>query len=133
MAADVVSLAQNPDGSMQAPDNPDTVGWFAPGPSIGQPGNAILDGHVDWAGRLRVFGRLSTLHPGDEIDVTNTEGETLSYAVEWTRQYPVDAFPSEVWAQPADAEEITLITCGGVFDPATRSYLARIVVRAQRV
>ena len=30
-------------------------------------------------------------------------------------------------------ESLTLITCGGVFDPATGEYLERMVVRAVRV
>jgi sortase (surface protein transpeptidase) len=32
-----------------------------------------------------------------------------------------------------DAEQVTLITCGGAFDPAIRMYVSRWVVRATRV
>src|SRR5262245_1576279 len=55
-AARVVPLGLLEDGTLDAPEDPDTVGWFELGSGIGAPGNTILDGHVDWGGRLRVFG-----------------------------------------------------------------------------
>jgi sortase (surface protein transpeptidase) len=75
----VLPLGEDPDGTMQAPSDPDTVGWYEPG--IGIPGNAVLDGHVDWGGRLGVFGRLRQLGPGDAIQITDADGDVLSYSV----------------------------------------------------
>jgi sortase (surface protein transpeptidase) len=130
--ADIVALGQEPNGNMAAPDDPDTVGWFAPGMGVGTPGNAFLDGHVDWGGRLRVFGLLKDLVPGDTLSVTDVDGNTLTYSVEWVRLYDTDSAPaSEVFRQTTD-EELTLITCGGAFDRANHMYLSRWVVRAIR-
>lgn len=62
-------------------------------------------------------------------------GETLRYAVESQRQ--VAAADSGAWGEilSSDVEQdtITLITCGGQFNTAARSYLDRIVVRAVRI
>jgi sortase (surface protein transpeptidase) len=131
--ARVVALGEDDDGTMQAPTDPDTVGWYEPGVGLGAPGNALLDGHVDWGGRLRVFGALGQLAPGDAIQITDEAGSVFSYRVAWTRLYTADDAPlDEIFAQ-TPAEELTLITCGGAFDHSIRMYLSRWVVRATRV
>ena len=131
-SAPVVGLGLEDDGALAAPTDPDTVGWYALGAPVGTPGNAIFDGHVDWAGRLRTFGLLRLLAPGDVIEVVDDQGQTLQYRVTWNETVDaVDAPLDEIFAQ-GPAEEITLITCGGEFDHVTHQYLSRVVVRAER-
>jgi LPXTG-site transpeptidase (sortase) family protein len=130
--AAVVQVGQDDAGLMQAPTDPDAVGWYAPGVGVGAPGNALLDGHVDWGGRLRVFGLLKQLEPGDTIQITDAAGNVLSYSVAWTRLYAADAAPlDQIFEQTSD-EQVTLITCGGAFDSSIRMYVSRWVVRATR-
>ena len=130
--AQVVPLGQDDDGTMQAPTDPDTVGWYELGVGLGVPGNALLDGHVDWGGRLRVFGLLRQLGPGDTVQLTDDQGNVFGYTVDWTRLYEADTAPlDDIFAQGPD-EEITLITCGGQFDQGSHMYLSRWVVRAHR-
>jgi LPXTG-site transpeptidase (sortase) family protein len=131
--ASVVPLGEEDDGTMQAPTDPDTVGWYQLGAGVGAPGNALLDGHVDWGGRLRVFGLLKQLAPGDVISVTEASGGVLSYRVEWTRLYDADTAPVDDIFEQSPNEEITLITCGGQFDQAIHMYVSRWVVRASRI
>jgi LPXTG-site transpeptidase (sortase) family protein len=130
--AAVVPLGLLDDGTLDAPSDPDTVGWFMLGPGVGAPGNAILDGHVDWGGRLRVFGLLKNLQAGDPVQVTDVNGQTLSYTVTWTRLVDADDAPLDEIYEQSPTEEITLITCGGEFDRSIRMYLSRVVVRAVR-
>jgi len=134
LRADVVPLGLEEDGAMAAPADPDTVGWFELGPGIGAPGNVLLDGHVDWGGRPRVFGRLHQLEAGDSIHVREPGGGRLRYSVVWNRFYPdADSAPlEEIFAQSEWSEELTLITCGGSFDESLRMYRGRWVVRAVR-
>jgi LPXTG-site transpeptidase (sortase) family protein len=127
--AAVVPLGMDDEGVLDAPSDPDTVGWFMLGPGVGAPGNAILDGHVDWGGRLRVFGLLKTLRPGDDVLVTDQDGQTFRYSVAWTRLVDADAAVDDIYAQGSD-QELTLITCGGAFDQSIHMYLSRWVVRA---
>jgi sortase (surface protein transpeptidase) len=130
--AQIVPLGMDADGVMQAPDDPDTVGWFEPGVKLGVPGNVLLDGHADWGGRLRVFGLLHQLVPGDTFQITSEEGDVLTYDVVWTRLYDAETAPLDEIFQHTSAQEVTLITCGGTFDPAIRMYLGRWVVRGIR-
>jgi sortase (surface protein transpeptidase) len=131
--AEVVPLGQDDDGTMQAPADPDTVGWYELGVGMGVPGNALLDGHVDWGGRLRVFGLLRQLQPGDAIEVSDENGNQLEYHVDWTRLYEANSAPLDEIFQQRPEQQITLITCGGQFDQSIRMYVSRWVVRATRV
>jgi LPXTG-site transpeptidase (sortase) family protein len=130
--APVVPLGLEADGSLAAPTDPDTVGWFEGGPGVGASGNVLLAGHVDWAGRLRAFGQLKQLEPGDTIAVTDANGNELTYSVLWTRLYQADSAPLDEIFEQTTNDELTLITCGGVFDRSAHMYLSRWVVRAVR-
>ena len=130
--AQVVPLGDADDGTMQAPSDPDTVGWYGPGIGLGTPGNALLDGHVDWGGRLRVFGVLGQLCPGDTIQITDTEGNVRSYSVTWSRLYEADTAPLDQIFEQTTTEQVTLITCGGAFDRSAHMHVSRWVVRAAR-
>lgn len=129
--APVVPVGEDPDGAMSAPEDPDTVAWWSLGPGTGVVGNIVLAGHVDWGGRLRVFGLINRLTPGDEIIIIDELGREFHYQVVWSRQVAADGAPIEEIFGSSDVPEVTLITCGGVFDRSTRQYLDRIIVRAQ--
>jgi sortase A len=131
--AKVVPVGEEDDGTMEAPTDPDTVGWYQLGARIGAPGNALLDGHVDWGGRLRVFGLLRLLRTGDDIQLTDDAGSVLNYSVTWIKLYEADAAPLDEIFEQTDDEQVTLVTCGGAFDPSIRMYVSRWVVRAARV
>jgi hypothetical protein len=111
-------------GQLSAPIDPDKVGVYQ------VPGNLIIAGHVDWAGRTRPFYGLKDLREGDRVELS--DGRV--YQVSWVST--IDAAP-----EGADADEVfdpkadvlTLITCGGPFSQSRHEYLERVVVRAARV
>lgn len=128
--AEVEHVGLAADGSMGVPEDPDRVAWFQLGPRPGQPGNAAIAGHVDWAGRVRAFWWLSYLDVGDTIEVVTEEGAKYQFAVQWSRWYQAEGAPVEEVFGGSEVPDITLITCGGAFDRQTRQYLSRLVVRA---
>jgi sortase (surface protein transpeptidase) len=89
-------------------------------------------GYVDWGGHLRVFGLLNALQPGDDLQITDADGDTLTYNVLWVQLYPADGAPVEQIFRQTGDEELTLMTCGGAFDHWTHTYTGRLVVRAVR-
>jgi LPXTG-site transpeptidase (sortase) family protein len=131
--ADIYPVGEDDDGAMTAPADPDTVAWWSLGPGTGEPGNMVLAGHVDWGGRLRVFGLLYRLEPGDRIVVIDEQLREYFYEVESSRRIPAEDAPVEEIFASSDRAELTLITCGGEFDHATRQYLDRLIVRAHLV
>jgi sortase (surface protein transpeptidase) len=129
----LVRLGQLPDGSIEVPHAWNTAGWYDQGPRPGQPGPAVLLGHVDSKTGPAVFYRLRDLRPGDLVRVGLTNGRTLVFRVQRTERYPKDKFPTEAVYFLTLDRELRLITCGGDFDYAKGSYVDNIVVYATLV
>jgi Sortase domain len=129
----LVRLGRLPDGSIEVPPAWNTAGWYDQGPRPGQPGPAVLIGHVDSKTGPAVFYRLRDLRPGDIVRVGLTDGRTLVFRVQRTERYPKDKFPAEAVYFPTLDRELRLITCGGDFDYAKGSYVDNIVVYATLV
>jgi sortase (surface protein transpeptidase) len=127
----LVRLGLEPDRTMQVPDDFDLAGWFAEGPAPGQPGPAVIAGHVDSRTGPAVFYRLRDLRPGDHIEVTRTDGTRLRFAVDSTRSFPKSGFPTDAVFGPAPGAELRLVTCTGTFDRARGSYRDNLVVFAR--
>ncbi len=133
----IVAVALESDGALGAPAGPDVVGWYQAGASPGGPGNALLDGHVDWTDRTTgiprgaVFWSLRQLGAGS--DIIFTDGVTaIVYQVVEKRRYRGDDPAGADVLQPTDDSRLTLITCGGTFDRSSRSYDQRDVIIAVR-
>ena len=127
---DVIPVGTDQNGAMSAPDDPDAVAWYSLGPGAVLIGNVVLAGHVDWNGQLRAFGRLESLSEGDEISLWDDAGQEFSYLVDSSDWVDAEgATVDDIFGQSLDSR-ITLITCGGLFDPFHRQYLQRLIVRA---
>ena len=133
--APVVEVRVRPDGELEVPPDPSTVGWWAEGarPGAGR-GSVVVDGHVDTARQgPGAFFRLGSMAVGDPVELTASDGSTHRYRVTATARYPKAELPAEeVFAQDG-AERLVLITCGGDFDEASRHYADNVVVFADPV
>jgi len=126
----LVRLGRLPDGSIEVPHDWNTAGWYDRGPRPGQPGPAVILGHVDSKTGPAVFFRLRALRPRDVVRVGLADGRTLVFRVQRVERYPKDKFPTEAVYLPTLNRELRLITCGGEFDYAAGSYRDNIVVYA---
>ena len=129
----LVKLGRLPDGSLEVPNQWDRAGWYDQGPRPGQPGPAVILGHVDSTSGPAVFYQLETLRPGDIVRVVLADGSTLTFQVQRVQQYPKDKFPTEAVYFPTLNRELRLITCGGDFDYTRHSYVDNVVVYATLV
>lgn len=137
--ASVVVLGVDPNGIMETPDGPINVAWYdfsaKPGfaPDDGG-GNAVFSGHVDYYNYgPAVFWNVRDLELDDEINVVLEDGTVYSYAVVSRTQYTASTAPIQEIVGNTPNEVVTLITCGGTFDPSVGEYDDRVVVRAQRI
>ncbi|RAO51122.1 hypothetical protein ONO86_02141 [Micromonospora noduli] len=131
--ATIMSLGTNPDGTVQVPplDKADQAGWYEPGASPGETGNAVIVGHVDSAVLgPAVFFDLGALTPGDTVTVRRADGVPATFTVDSVKSYPKTAFPTELVYGPSDRPSLRVVTCGGQFDQAAKSYPDNIVVFA---
>ncbi|HEU4396550.1 MAG TPA: class F sortase [Actinomycetota bacterium] len=130
VASSLDRLGQAPDGTVEVPGRWEVAGWYALGPRPGDPGSAVILGHVDSKRGPAVFFRLRELRRGDEIKVTRADGSTVRFAVERTEQYDKQRFPTDDVYYPTLTSGLRLVTCGGQFDDATGHYRSNIIVFA---
>ena len=127
--AAIVGVGRKADGAMQVPD-PGQVGWYRLGPRPGEPGPAVLVGHLDTRTRPDVFYRLGELRPGDEILVGQPDGTTTRFLVGRLERHPKTALPTtRIWTKTT-TPLLRLITCAGTFDHATGHYRDNLILYA---
>ncbi|MEU0002965.1 class F sortase [Streptomyces sp. NPDC006314] len=132
--APVVARGLDARGAVDPPpfDQPGVVGWYGSGTPPGAAGAALMVGHVDTETRPAVFYKLSTLEPGQTVRVVRSDGRIAVFTIDDVRVLPRDGFDAGRAYGPhvPGRAELRLITCGGTFDRATRTYSANVVVSA---
>jgi sortase (surface protein transpeptidase) len=127
--APIVSLQMDADGDLPTPSSARTVAWYdySAGPS--DMGNAVLAGHVDWNFEIGAFAPLIRATPGMTVTLS-ADGTAAVYRIESVSVVPDgDRDGLNALRTDGDNTSITLVTCGGEFDWATRSYQDRVIVR----
>jgi hypothetical protein len=115
---------------LAGPSDPATAGWFAQGPAPGDPGPAVVIGHLDSDRGPAVFWRLDQLRVGDEVVVSRSDGSSVRFVVRRLARYSRSSFPSSDVFGTRAAPELRLITCSGRFNFLTRQYTDNLVVYA---
>ena len=95
----------------------------------GQPGNAVLLGHVTSPNAGSVFKDLYRMQVGDPVLVFSGEQE-FDYAVTEVRTVPRSDLSM---LTPTESATVTLITCAGTWLPALQDFSHRLAVRAELV
>lgn len=129
-----VGLAWQGNGDMGVPTNFTDVGWYNGGPLPGEPGSAVIDGHLDGRNvREAVFYNLDKLKIGDLVEVVDTNGQTLRFRVVGTKVYDYDAPTADIFSGDTSKARLNLITCAGSWDASAKLYNKRIVVFTELV
>jgi sortase (surface protein transpeptidase) len=113
---------------MDVPRHAGDVGWYASGPQPGQPGDAVIDGHLDWTSGPAVFWDLDKLRPGDSIQIIDHESQTMLFQVTSMATFPADGRPPAGLFTAAGPSRLSLITCAGEWKGG--QYSQRLVVTA---
>ncbi|MEV4141387.1 sortase [Dactylosporangium sp. NPDC049742] len=122
-------------GDFAVPPSVDVVGWYRYGPGLeATAGSIVIAGHVDSAQQGGgAFFKLRDLGPGDRIDVTGGDGTVHRFGVVAREIHPKTAISLQRYFARDGAVRLTLITCGGPFDSATRHYRDNVVITAQPI
>jgi sortase (surface protein transpeptidase) len=103
--------------------------WYDRGPAPGQPGNALINGHVNWWTGDAVFTRLKLVRAGDRVEVVRADGTSVFFIVNGRQTVAANARVASLFASGRSAQ-LTLITCAGVWNPMTLSDTQRLLVSA---
>jgi sortase (surface protein transpeptidase) len=116
--------------TVEVPTRWEVAGWYAGGTRPGDPGSAVILGHVDSKRGPAVFYRLRELRRGDQIKIARADGSSVRFVVQRTEQYPKDRFPTDEVYYPTLAPRLRLVTCGGEFDATAGHYRSNLIVFA---
>jgi hypothetical protein len=126
----LIRLGLTRGSTLQVPSSYQVAGWYDRSPRPGATGSAIIAGHIDSVAGPGVFFRLASLRRGDRAYVRRSDGSLVVFRVTAVRLYRKSHFPTATVYGAAAGPQLRLITCGGTFDPALRSYLSNVVVYA---
>jgi sortase (surface protein transpeptidase) len=130
--APIVAVGADPlTTEMDLPPDPAVAAWYAPGPSPGQTGSAVLAGHVAYHEQLGVFLGLRRVEPGARIRVDYDDGSTRWFIVTARRSFAKPDLPVTDLFRRDGLSSLALITCGGQYNRTTRSYSDNVVIYAR--
>jgi sortase (surface protein transpeptidase) len=139
--ATVTGMTVGASGVMGDPAGYFNAVWydFKSHPGIGgyTDGNLVLAAHVDCArchngaSGQALFYNVKNLSPGSQIQYVTHDGRTLTYAIRSVNAYA----PGSNWGGilASSAADMTLITCGGTWDPVAHEYSIRWAAYADLV
>ncbi|MEL7155087.1 MAG: class F sortase [Actinomycetota bacterium] len=128
-AAPIDGVGVEDNGELEVP-SARRVGWYRYGPAPGQAGSSVLAAHIASGGVDGAFRYLSEAEVGDRVEVAFDDGSQQTYEIVEMAQYDKDELPFErVFARDGEPL-ITLITCGGTFQPSVGSYEDNVVAYA---
>ena len=125
---EVIPLGLQDDGTLEVPADAAVSGWWTGGSDPGERGPAVIAAHVDSYEGPGAFFRLTDLEAGDTASVDREDGTTVTFVVDRIEVYPKDEFPTDEVYGDTDEPTLRLITCGGAFDHAARSYDDNVIV-----
>ncbi|TCC34626.1 class F sortase [Kribbella sindirgiensis] len=128
----VLPVGVAPNGQMDLPPDPATIGWYRFGPSLDSPaGSVVLGGHLD----SKEYGvgplvRLRELQPGALI-VLRSAGSTATYRVGDVEQVRKTSLALDRVFARDGSRALRIVTCGGPYNRDRGGYRDNLVVTAR--
>jgi sortase (surface protein transpeptidase) len=118
----------------------DSVGWYELSPRPGEPGRAVLAGHINWRERPGAplipgaFAHLPQVKVGDLVTTAAADGTTTTFRVYLTKQVKKASYTDVTVPMvfgPSTGAELALVTCSGAV--IGHSYDSNTVVLARAI
>ncbi|MFC8847580.1 MULTISPECIES: class F sortase [unclassified Micromonospora] len=132
VSAPVGPVGQAADGSIAVPplSAAAETGWYDRSVLPGEPGRAVIVGHVDTRDGPAVFYDLGRLRAGDRIEVTRADGSVAVFAVDSVEHFGKDDLPTDRVYGDDGPPELRLITCGGAWVGGRTGYADNVIAFA---
>ena len=131
--AHVVSLGLTRDRRLEVPSNFDEAGWWSGGARPGEPGAAVIVGHVDSRSGPAVFHRLRELRRGDLVRYVGRDNVRVTFVVDHSERHLKDRFPTRKVYSRTSHPTLRLVTCTGSFNRSSGHYRSNLIVFGHRV
>lgn len=124
----VEKVGKKKSGEMDVPKDYKNIGWYESGVKPGEQGNAVMDGHVSDPDGKGVFWDLDKLESGDEVKVSDENGETLVFEVVDKQAFQLGEAPVNEIFGYTSRRALNLITCTGDFNYDKGTHEQRLVI-----
>ncbi len=123
----IQKVGRTEEGAMGTVDSPYIAAWYEDGPSPGDTGNALINGHVRWSGLAGTFSILPEMRIGEKIIFEYENGSQKSFYVSEVVFHPFDNVPPYLMSQSGE-DRVTLISCYGEWDSDAGTSSERVFV-----
>lgn len=135
VAARILPMGINTDGSVQAPRNIFDAGWYTGSVKPSEEGAMFVDGHASGPTREGLFAYLDKLAEGDEIRVEKGDRSIVKYRVVHTETKALADVDMEKMLMPYNegVHGLNLMTCTGKWLAEQKTYDQRVLVWAEEI
>ena len=126
LQADIYPVGVTENNEMGVIDFAKDAAWYQNGPSPGEEGNALTNGHVRWKGEIGTFSILKESAVSDEVVIEFDDGSFKYFTIDTLNTYLLDEIPADVMDLKGEAR-MTLITCLGDYDRELGTSRSRVV------
>jgi len=128
----LVEVKTDSTGQLEVPQDPKTGGWYYKSAKAGANGNVLINAHYDdTLGRPAAFYYLKFAKVGDTLVLVDLDGREFPYEI--TEIYYVGIYDEDRVKKLLDSKgaSLTLVTCGGIWQPGMGTYSQRLVIKAR--
>lgn len=133
LSAKVIPVDLQPDGRLGVPKSSEMAGYFENGVKLGEPGNALIAGHVDNYKGPGIFYPLKKLEPDSLVLLFDANHQVLIYRVEQVESYFTKEAPLDRIFGDTNEYRLNLITCTGIYNRDKKEHEQRLVVYTRLV
>jgi hypothetical protein len=130
LLSNIIKTDINPDNTLAVPEDYGIAAWYAPSPTPGEIGPAVLVGHATSPWGDGVFANLSKVQAGDSVKISREDNSTAIFTVDDIVEFPQESFPSDKVYGNINYSGLRIITCGGVYNYLSGRYSNNVVVFA---
>ncbi len=129
---EVIEVGLTADGALEAPADWSKAGWYNKSAFPGHKGNIIIDGHYDTSfGGAAAFWNLKNLKVSDKVVVADEFGIEHTYVVKELIHVSISDTDRLDKLNKHSGRTLTLITCGGFWNPIAGTYDERLIIKAE--
>jgi hypothetical protein len=126
----VIAAGVTSDNELDVPPDARTLAWYRYGPAPGEPGSAVIAGHLNWRGVRGHFADLVGVPLGALITVVFDDGTQHDFAVTNVElALKPEVVTNGVFGSSGEPV-LRLVTCGGEYERELRSYRSNVIVTA---
>lgn len=115
-------------GKMAVPEDYRDAGWYQQGTKPGEQGSSVISGHVNDPEGKGIFWDLNKLEAGDEVKVSDENGETRTFVVVDKKAFDLGKAPIKQIFGYTPRKMLNLITCTGDYIEELGTHNQRLVV-----